>query len=504
MIRLFNKIKEKQGVAFDSILLAIIQIVAYIANIFTTKILAMELSLYEYGSYSTVNTVITIAASLTLFGLGDTINYFFNKQSLLTNEKERREYVNTIFMLQSLIGIFIGILLVICSSKIAIYYRNIMIQYLILIVCMKPWLSNAIHLYQVLFVSNKKAKLIAIRNFIISILKIILLYIVIKLFKNIYSIFVCLLVLDVIQLLIFKYIFGIIRFKIKIFSYNKEKIIPIIKYSMPMGIYFVTITLMREIDKLVVGRFGSTEELAIYSNCAKTLPLNFIVVSFATVLIPYIMKYVSMKDYQTTAQVMEKYFTIGYLSVWMLSVGILLCSSEAICFFYSKEYVIGVPIFIIYIFDGMIHFASMHLVIAANGDSNYLMKKSFVLMIVNIVFSIVLYKILLVINLALIGPAIATLFTSIIYIFILINKSAKIMEIKIRKFLPIKKMIIYLIKLSIVGIVFYFFKTILKSLNIHWLLVLIIISSGFYIVVLMINFKEFKRLFSEINQIKAL
>ena len=70
--------KYINGPAFDSILLAFIQIVTYATNIVTTKILSIELSLTEYGTYSTVNSVITIAASFTLFGLGDSINYYFS------------------------------------------------------------------------------------------------------------------------------------------------------------------------------------------------------------------------------------------------------------------------------------------------------------------------------------------------------------------------------------------------------------------------------------------
>ena len=81
--------KHMNGPAFDSILLAFIQIITYATNIITTKLLSVELSLTEYGTYSTVNTIITIAASFTLFGLGDSVNYYYNKKG----ETDRKSVV---------------------------------------------------------------------------------------------------------------------------------------------------------------------------------------------------------------------------------------------------------------------------------------------------------------------------------------------------------------------------------------------------------------------------
>lgn len=497
-----KKLKNIDGVALDSILLAIIQIVTYISNIITTKILALELSLHEYGTYATVNSIIIIASSLTLFGLGDTINYFFNQQFSYEDKKMRESYINTIFLVQVLIGVVVGIILIIFSKDISKYYRNSLVQSLLLLVFLKPLISNIVHLYQVLFVSNGRAKLIAIRNFIISIMKIFLLFVATKISKSLSMVFIYLVLLDLLQLLVFKYIFQRSRFKVNIFKYSKEKIIPVIRYAFPMGMYFVTNTLMREIDKLVIGGLGTTQELAIYSNCARSLPLNFIVVSFATVLIPYIMKYISLKNYKIVVEIMREYLSIGYLSVWMFSIPLLLCASEAIKFFYSEAYIQGMPIFIIYILDGMIHFASIHLIIAAEGKSKFLMKTSISLLIINGILSIIMYKFLEKFEISLIGPAVVTLISSISYTYILLKKSVQIIQVKIIDLLPLKHMSIYLIKLIILGICFYFFKLKLNKFKINWIFNFFMITGGFYILVITLYFKEFMSVFSKINQLR--
>lgn len=487
------------GPAFDSILLAFIQIITYATNIVTTKILSIELSLTEFGTYSTVNSIITIAASFTLFGLGDSINYYYNKKS---DREDRTEYVNTVFFIQLLVGVIVGTILIFCSGAISNYYKNPLVKPLILIVCLKPWISNATHLYQVLFVSSGKSKLIAIRNLIISVLKVVMLYVSVKVFDSLSVVFFCLVILDVAQLIAFKYIFGKIKFQIKLFSFSKEKIMPVIQYCVPMGIYFVTTTLMREIDKLVIGRLGTTEELAIYTNCAKTLPLNILVASFATVLIPYIMKSVTGKDYQTTISILRKYLTVGYLSVWMFSGALLLCAPEAICFFYSTEYLSGTPIFLIYIFDGMIQFASFHLVIAANGNSKFLMNTSISLLATNIILSLGLYHIFNMFDIAMFGPAVATLIISIIYVLILCIKTSKILNMKIKAYLPVRSMVTYLCELAFVGGVFAFVKCGLSFTNIPWIVIFVATCMSYCLVITLLNIKKYKRLFFEINQIK--
>lgn len=500
------KKKNIQGAAYDSILLAIIQVVTYATNIITTKMLSSALSLNEYGTYSTVNTIITIAASLTLFGLGDSLNYFYNRNNETKDansiQKEHEEYVNTIFSIQLILGIVVGIMLIGLSNSMSSYYKNPLVKPLIIIVCLKPWISNATHLYQVLFVSIGKARWIAIRNFIISILKIVIISIAIYIFKSLKVIFVCLVVLDAIQLIIFRIIFGKLRFRVRPLTFKKEKITPVFLYAVPMGVYFVTSTLMREIDKLVIGRFGTTSELAIYSNCAKALPLNILVTSFATVLIPFIMHYVSSREYRKTGELIKKYLKIGYLSVWMFSSALMLCAPEAIRFFYSSEYISGKMIFYIYILDGMIQFASVHLVVAANGEAKYLMRVSIGLLAINAILSIAMYKLFEVVGVATVGPAIATLIISIIYVFLLFTKTSKILQLRKFDFLPIRDMLVYLIQLGICGVALYGLKSLLYWLGMNWFVIFVIIAGLYCCAMTLLHIKEYKGLFLDINRLK--
>src|SRR5699024_1989481 len=143
----------------------------------------------------------------------------------------------------------------------------------------------------------------------------------------------------------------------------------IFAYSLPMGVYFIMNTLMREIDKLVIASSATQSDLAIYTNCSKQLPLNLFVSSFATVLVPYIMQFVSQKRNREAVSLFSNYMKFGYLSIWMFSGAILVVTKEIIPFLYTDAYLAGEWIFIVYIVTGMVQFASMHLIVAANGDT---------------------------------------------------------------------------------------------------------------------------------------
>ena len=266
----------------------------------------------------------------------------------------------------------------------------------------------------------------------------------------------------------------------------------------------MTNTLMREIDKLVIGKLATIEDLAIYSNCAKTLPLNILVTSFATVLIPYIMKSVSSKKYQIASNILKKYLSIGYMTVWMFSFALLICAPEAIQFFYSGEYIKGLPIFVVYIIDGMIQFASFHLVVAANGNSKYLMNMSIGLMVFNLLGSFLMYFVCSLFGYAIIGPALTTLLCSMVYVCMLGYKSKKILNVSLNQFFDFRKAALYFITLAFIGLFFVLFKYMMYKLGFSWLFVLVFVCTVYCSVVFIIYLKKYIKLLKEINDYKKM
>ena len=166
--------KKRAGASVDSLMLTFVQLVTYGTNIVYTKMISVSLSLADYGTYSAVNLVLTLVTAVTLFGLGDCLNYYFNNQTVCREEDTRRSYVNTIYLVQFLIGAIAAAILVIAGGGISGYFENPALKPLLYIICMKPLLQNAVHLYQVLFVSGGRSRIIALRNLILALLRIVI------------------------------------------------------------------------------------------------------------------------------------------------------------------------------------------------------------------------------------------------------------------------------------------------------------------------------------------
>src|SRR5699024_1846509 len=63
------------------------------------------------------------------------------------------------------------------------------------------------------------------------------------------------------------------------FSLNKKICRDILVFSVPMGLSTIVGTLNIELGKLMVGNFLTTEQLAIYTNASKEMPVTIIATS---------------------------------------------------------------------------------------------------------------------------------------------------------------------------------------------------------------------------------
>ena len=210
------------------------------------------------------------------------------------------------------------------------------------------------------------------------------------------------------------------------------------------------------------------------------------------------MKYVSIDDKRNAAKLFKNYLKVGYYSVWTFGVGILIVTSQAITFLYSSEYLTGKTIFMIYIIDSMVKFASMHLVLTASGNSKLLMKYSIVSLVANTVLNILLFK-----TIGLAGPALATLIVTLMYSIMIMRKTIKILGVKWSEVLGIKDILLFIITLVICGALFSVVDRELLKIGLNQYIAMILTMGGFGILVLVINFKKIKNVFKVINSLRV-
>lgn len=484
-----------KGASWDSVFLTFVKLVTTLTAILQTKILSVGLSLSDYGTYSQANVVVSVCTAILLLGLVDAINYFYNDER---HPKEKRiRLVNTVYAIELAAGIALTVTVILSRGLLAQYFSNEALKLVVTVIAVKPMLDNLIFFYQVLFVSSGKAKVIAVRNFVISILKVMAAAVAVHVFKSVASIFVSFILLDLLQLLFFVFFFARDEFVIVPHKGDRKAVKSIIAYALPIGIFALTNTLIRDVDKFVIGYLADTETVAIYSNCSRVLPFDMVAVSFATVLIPYIMKYISRGDRENAVVLFQNYLKVGYYTVWILGTAVLIANQQVISFLYSSEYLAGQNVFIIYVVDSMLKFASMHLILTASGKAKLLMGYSALSLVANIALNIILFRLL-----GIIGPAIATLLVTAVYTYLILRKSIFILNAKWLEVFDVKDIMTFIIGLSVTAAVFFVLNRCLLSVGIQQFIAVILAMGGFGLSNLLIFRKRIQRVLKSINGLK--
>ena len=486
-----------KGASADSIFLAFAKVLTLLFAIISAKILSTGLSLVEYGTYSQANLVNSLGASIIMMGLGDALNYFYNKKHEGMDEQTRYRIVNTVFFLELILGVVFVMLVFLGNGLIMGYFDNPNLKPFLIIVSFIPMLSNSIYFIQILYVSLGKAKIMSLISIIMMIVRIVMIYYAVYVLKELILIYAVIIFLDIINIVANNLVLAKKKVYINPFKISQKHIVPILKYGFPMGIYALTNMLTRDIDKLVVARLEGTEQLAIYTNCSKPLPLDFLVTSFAVVLIPYIVKYVTEKNKGKSVELFSCYLKVGYYSVWILATLLLIAPETTISFLYDDKYVVGKWIFVLYILDSMIRFASMHLILTSANKAKSLMLYSAISLALNFGLNILLYY-----WIGIIGPAIATTIVAIVYTFMVVRKTLKTLDVKWLDVFDLKEIGWLIFTIVAMWALMVGLNFLLCAANVHKYLSMIICMAVFGFSMLAIHFKKIAATLKKLNSFR--
>ncbi len=492
---LVNKIKRSNGAATNSIMLTFVQVITTILGLIVTKLLSVHFSLQEYGTYSQALLVTTTVTSISILGLTNATNYFYNRTK---DEKVQRVYIATIFTLQYIVGLSCGILVCALRIPIAGYFKNESLINILPIVALTPMFTNLIAMYQTLFVSIGKAKVIAARNLIVSIIRLCAVIVACFVLNNIVTVLVVILCLDIAQVVYFFLLFKEYKHPISVkesqFKLTKE----ILAFSIPMSIYVLTNSLSRDIDKYVISAFSNTETLAIYSNAAKILPFDILTSSLITVLVPIVTRMINQQRYGEARDVFKLYLRIGYVLTFIFVGGAVAVSRDLMLFLYADKYLAGLPVFVIYLFIDMIRFANVTTILSGAGKTKILMIISLITMLCNAVLNILGYKLL-----GILGPALVTLILTICMTIALLHFGAKEIKTRIVELFDFKEILIVGTEILITGFLVHSISRYFLNQSISYVIRLIICYGLYLLILVMLNYKRAIGCYRQLNQYKG-
>lgn len=459
-----------------------------------TRLLSKHFSVFDYGTYSQILLLTTTISSLTILGMMDGINFFFCKEK---NEIKRNTYVSTIFALQCIISAIVSICILVCTVPISKYFDNSSLKSLMIYAALLPILQNMISLLQIMFLAIGKAKQIAIRNLIVSLLKFLTIFIACYVFDNIAVMLFAQVITDFLQVVYFITVLRKNNCYINIFKYDLKIVKEILKYCIPMAMFTVIKSLNRDCNKYIISAFTDTETLAIYTNASKLLPFDIIMTSFCTVLLPYITRYISQKNYNITQKLYRAFLEVSYISTTILAAGAICVAPELMKFLYTEKYLSGIYIFIIYILVDIFSVLNITLILSAAGKTKKIMFVSLGVFGLNIALNFAFFFMF-----GIIGPALATLIVTIVQGVIILSLASKIIGVTKFKMFDFKYLIVFLIELGVFGILMYALRNVLVKYNVPYMVVLISVYGLFCLILGLLNYKRIFKNLHTINECK--
>ncbi len=212
-------------------------------------------------------------------------------------------------------------------------------------------------------------------------------------------------------------------------------------------------TLTIELDKLLIGKFFNTEQLAIYTNAAREMPVTVISSSLTAVLMPQLVKLLKDNKNQKAITLWGDATSLSYVFICFIATGLFVYAPEVMLLLYSDKYLPGVSVFRVYNIVLLLRCTYFGMILNSIGKTELIFYSSLVLLLLNIVLNYTFYLLF-----GFIGPAIATFISiALVQIYQLIATS-KTLNISFKTILLWKDLGIITIINFIFGIVFYIIK----------------------------------------------
>jgi O-antigen/teichoic acid export membrane protein len=422
----------KQTIASDALKLTTSKIITMVLSMLTAMLLSRFRTLEEYGTYSQLLLVINLITTVIMMGLPNSINFFLARAE---TKESRQKFLSIYYTLSTLLGFLTGLVLVLSTPLIISYFSNPLIEKFIYVLAIFPWtkiiLSSIDH---VLIVYGKPNSVMLFR--VLNSIAILITIFLVELFDLSFSHYM-------IMFIILESIFAIVVYFIVYgtagtlrIDFSLKDIRNILKFSLPLGLASVVGRLSVELDKLVIGRFFSTEDIAIYTNAAREMPVTIIASALTAVLMPRLVRLLRDKEYDEAVNIWGNSIEISFIIICFVSFGLIVFAPEVISLLYSNKYLPGVNVFRVYSLVLLLRVTYFGMILNSIGKTKFIFYSSIISLLLNIILNYVFYLIF-----GFIGPAIATFISLIIVIYLQLLATSISISIPMHRIFPWMKLL---------------------------------------------------------------
>lgn len=394
----------KNGILKDVGVITVSKVLTSLISFLNLALLSRFRTLAEYGTYSEMLLTVTLVISICDLGLPYAVTYFGSKAK---DEDERKHFFSVFYTVDTAISVLIGVLIVFSIPLIERYFGNPQISKYWYFLMLLPWVRIIDATIDNVLVILKKTLLIAVYRVVYGLSVLCVIVGIQKLglgfseYLNAYTTLIVL--LTVAAYIIVSKNLGGLRV-----TFDKELFIRILKYAIPIGLASAVGMINIEFDKLIIGHLCTVDQVAIYSNASKVLPVALVAGSISMVLMPTIVRKVSNGENAEAASMWGKSIVVSLDILMTLVLALLIFAPEVVTFIYSEKYLAGTSIFRVYCTGYLLECTYWGTMLNAKGRTKYILYGSVIACVINIIFDLTLFKIF-----GMIGPAIATVLSQV-------------------------------------------------------------------------------------------
>lgn len=480
------------SVGKDALKLTIMKIITLIILMLSSMLLSRFRSLDEYGTYSQINIVVTLAISIFAMGFPKSINYFLASAD---TKDEKTKFLSTYFTFNTILSFITGIVLIIAIPFMSKYFNNFYISKFIFVLFLLPWINIINSSFDNFLIVEKRTSLLMIYRIARGIVTLFLIIVTYKLNWNFVLYMKCFIISEV----IFTVIIYLIVTKLSntvLIGMDYSLIKKILKFSLPLGLATIVGTLNIEADKLMVGYFFDTKTLAIYTNAAKEMPVTIIASSITAVLMPQIVRLLKFKKENDVIDLWGNATYLSYVFICFFSTALFVFAPQVMSFLYSDKYLPGVGVFRLYSLLLLLRTTYFGMILNCLGETKIIFYSSILTLMLNIILNLILFN-LFGIN----GFAIASILSVCFVNILQLKITSNILNIRFKNVMPWHKILNISIINLLFGIIFYL---ITKKINLEYfvgnIIEMIILGTVWLFLYLILLYKSIKNTWNILNR----
>lgn len=436
----------KNTVGKSATVLTLAKIATMVITMVTSMLLSRFRTLEEYGTFSQMNLVVTLIVTALMLGLPHSINYFLPQAE---TSSDKKLFLSTYYTLNTLLCILIGVVMYFAVPVMISYFDNPLLRAFTYFAVILPWTKVTISSISNVLVVYGKTKKLALVNIVNGAVALFVILIV-KFFNWSFREYMLLYLIG--ECVISVWVYGIVwRLEGGLtLHFDTDLIKRIFKFAIPIGIAGMVGTINIEIDKLMIGRLLNTEQLAIYTNASKELPLTIIASSLTAVLLPQMVKHIKAGKNEDAVRLWGYCIEISYLILAFIVATLIAYAPQIMSILYSDKYLPGLNVFRVYSLVLLLRFTYFGIALNAMGQTKKILWCSLITLGLNAALNYPMYLLM-----GFTGPAVATFISCFATQTIQLVMTSKTMKIPFSRIFPWKKLLfITLINAAWAAVVF--------------------------------------------------